>query len=189
MRIAALAFILAVTALIAPARADATSQQRIEASRAVIGDFATRLKGALTAEIERTGPPGAVAVCRDTAPAIAAEASAKTGWVVGRTSLKTRNPDNAPDAWEREILEEFAARRMAGEDPAGMDAWTIVNRDGRQQFRYMKAIPTASLCLTCHGTNIDPTVKKAIDDAYPADVATGYGEGDVRGAFTITQPR
>lgn len=189
MRIAALAFILAATALIPPVRADLTLQQRMEASRAVTADFAARLKGALIAEMENTGPAGAVAVCRDTAPAIAAEASARTGWQVGRTSLKTRNGDNAPDAWEREILRAFATRRMAGEDPAGMEAWTIVNRDGRQQFRYMKAIPTVSLCLTCHGTNIDPTVRKAIDAAYPADAATGYSEGDVRGAFTITQPR
>lgn len=190
MRIAVLA-VLSVALALGPlqgVRAGDTPKDRIAASRVVIGDFAERLKAALVNEMKTNGPVGAIEVCRMTAPAIAADASARTGWEVGRTSLKTRNSDNAPDAWEREILQAFKARRAAGEDPAKMDAWTVVESEGDRQFRYMKAIPTASLCLTCHGTDIDPSVRKALEDAYPGDKATGYSEGDVRGAFTIVQP-
>lgn len=168
--------------------ADEAPPKRIDASRAVSAAFAAELKETLTKEMAASGPVGAVDVCKSVAPQIAAAASARTGWKVGRTSLKTRNPANAPDAWEAEVLQSFMVRKAAGEDPAKMEAWTIAE-DGRQrQFRYMKAIPTGSQCLTCHGTSIDAELRAHLDALYPDDAAVGYGEGDIRGAFTISQP-
>lgn len=162
--------------------------ERIKASRAVVGEFAAKLKAALVKSMEEDGPLGAVEVCHTLAPQIAAETSAKTGWRVGRTSLMTRNTANHPDAWEQHILTRFAARKAAGGDPATMESWAVVGEDGEKQFRYMKAIPTAPLCMTCHGTDVDPTLAARIDALYPEDRATGYHEGDIRGAFTISQP-
>ena len=167
---------------------DEAPQERVAASRAVSAKFAGELREALTREMAASGPIGAVDVCKEVAPKIAADASARTGWEVGRTSLRTRNPNNAADAWEAEMLSAFMARKAAGEDPAAMEAWTIVEEGGKTQFRYMKAIPTASVCLTCHGTNIDPALRARLDALYPDDAAIGYNEGDIRGAFTITQP-
>jgi hypothetical protein len=163
-------------------------QERIAASRAMSAQFAGELKEALTREMAASGPLGAVDVCKALAPKIAAGAEARTGWQVARTSLKTRNPANAPDGWETEVLQAFAARRVAGEDPAKMETWAIVEEAGNKRFRYMKAIPTASLCLTCHGTNVDPDLRAHLDELYPDDAAVGYNEGDIRGAFTISQP-
>ena len=40
-------------------------------------------------------PSKAVSVCRMAAPAIGADQTGRTGWQVGRTSLRFRNPDNA----------------------------------------------------------------------------------------------
>lgn len=162
--------------------------ERIDASRAVVNDFATRLKGALVQSIERDGPIGAVEVCHTLAPQIAESASRETGWRVGRTSLMTRNVDNRPDAWEQSVLAMFAARKAAGQDPSKMESWAITEDNGQKSFRYMKAIPTASVCLTCHGSDIDPALRARIDALYPEDRATGYREGDIRGAFTVTQP-
>ncbi len=167
---------------------DRIVQERIDASRAVVSDFATRLKGALVKAMETDGPIGAVEVCQTLAPRIAADASSKTGWRVGRTSLMTRNDANRPDAWEKDVLETFAARKAAGESPEKMESWVVVSDGSKEQFRYMKAIPTAPLCLTCHGTDVAPALRERIDALYPKDRATGYREGDVRGAFTITQP-
>lgn len=45
------------------------------------------------------GPAQAVEACQSLAPSIAAQHS-QAPWTVGRTALKLRNPDNAPDAWE-----------------------------------------------------------------------------------------
>lgn len=50
----------------------------------------------------------------------------------------------------------------------------------------MKAIPTAGLCLQCHGTAINPEVSAKLNELYPHDKAVGYREGDIRGAFLVT---
>jgi hypothetical protein len=168
--------------------AEDAPQARIEASRAVSASFAAELKEALTKAMTAGGPIGAVDVCKEMAPQIAARASEKTGWAVARTSLKPRNPANGPDEWEAETLQAFAARKAAGEDPAKLEAWAFAEDGGQKQFRYMKAIPTASMCLACHGTDIEPKLRAHLDTLYPEDAAVGYREGDIRGAFTITQP-
>jgi hypothetical protein len=49
----------------------------------------------------------------------------------------------------------------------------------------MKAIPTAELCLKCHGGDIDAKVAERLDALYPDDQARGYNQGDIRGAFTF----
>jgi cytochrome c553 len=51
----------------------------------------------------------------------------------------------------------------------------------------MKAIPTAAVCLNCHGTDVQPAVKKAISEYYPDDQAVGYSKGQIRGAFSFTK--
>jgi hypothetical protein len=52
----------------------------------------------------------------------------------------------------------------------------------------MKAIPTAAVCLVCHGETVEGALGEKIKALYPQDRATGYRLGDIRGAFTITQP-
>jgi hypothetical protein len=130
----------------------------------------------------------AIEVCNTKAPAIAADISRKQGWKVARTSLKLRNPENAPDVWEAKVLKEFEARKAKGEDPAQMEYAEIIKE--KQEFRYMKTIgiPANAPCLTCHGDKIDPAVSARLKTLYPQYQATGYKLGDVRGAFTITQP-
>lgn len=54
-------------------------------------------------------------------------------------------------------------------------------------FRYMKAIPTKGLCLTCHGEALTEPVKATLAELYPEDKATGFKVGDIRGAFSIIQ--
>ena len=52
----------------------------------------------------------------------------------------------------------------------------------------MKAIPTAALCLSCHGENIPADVDAKLKELYPNDQARGFKEGQLRGAFTLAQP-
>lgn len=160
----------------------------IAASRDTVREFMQTLKQELQAGMQAGGPVNAISVCNLTAPAIASTYSARNGWDVGRTSLKLRNPDNAPDAWERSVLEAFEKRKEAGEDPAKMEFYEVVRQDDVSEIRYMKAIPTAGLCLACHGEQLDSIVKARLETLYPEDQALGYRAGDIRGAFTITQP-
>ncbi|MFZ0255694.1 MAG: DUF3365 domain-containing protein [Gammaproteobacteria bacterium] len=163
-------------------------EDRVAASRAVIKEFSMSLKSALKTAIASGGPAHAIEVCKETAPAIAAAISEDRGWDIARTSLKLRNPSNAPDAWERRVLEEFKQRVARGEDPQQIDRHEIVSVNGQRYFRYMKAIPMDQVCLTCHGKELAPPIATKLEDLYPQDQATGFSVGDLRGAFTIRQP-
>jgi hypothetical protein len=168
--------------------ADDDLQSRTEASRAAVKEFAGALQGELGAAMKEGGPIAAIAVCNAKAPEIATEQAAKRGWTVGRTTLKSRNEANAPDTWERAVLESFEARRAAGEALDTMEHAEIVTAEGGAVFRYMKAIPTGEVCLACHGSAIKPEITAKLDALYPSDQARGFSVGDIRGAFTIQQP-
>jgi hypothetical protein len=167
------------------AQAQGTAELEGEAAAKIDQLFST-LAGELQAAMKAGGPANAIAVCNERAPAIAADLSAD-GWQVGRTSLKLRNPDNAPDAWELQVLEAFESRRAAGEDPTRLVHAEVVE-DGSGVFRFMKAIPTGELCLTCHGSDIRPEVEATLNELYPQDRARGYAAGELRGAFTLSKP-
>jgi cytochrome c553 len=111
-----------------------------------------------------------------------------SGWEVARTSLKPRNPNNAPDKWETQVLMEFETRKSAGEDPSKLVYTEIVEENGHQVFRMMKAIPTAEVCTKCHGVELQEPVVEKLDELYPEDQARGYKVGDLRGAFTLKKP-
>lgn len=156
-------------------------------ARGIAKGFAGELMTTLQTAIKDSGTVGGIAACHVSAPAIAAEAAKKSGWSIGRTSLKVRNPANAPDAFERQTLEDFQAAALAGADLAKLERGELVKKDGKTKFRFMKAIPVGEPCLACHGSNVKPDTAKAIRDLYPEDQAVGYGLGDLRGAFTLTR--
>ena len=86
------------------------------------------------------------------------------------------------------MLEDFEQRRAAGDDPATLIRYEVVETDGLREFRFMKAIPTGEVCLACHGSNIAPNVSARLDALYPDDRARGFAVGDLRGAFSVRQP-
>lgn len=163
-------------------------QDRVENSRSTVNEFMQSLKGELQAGMQQGGPVNAIGVCKLTAPGIASTYRTKTGWDVGRTSLRVRNPDNAPDDWETGVLNSFEKRKAAGESVAAMEFYEVTRHEGEEVFRYMKAIPILELCTVCHGEQLDPEASKRISELYPHDQATGFRPGDIRGAFTIIQP-
>ena len=176
-----------LTALAAGAETDLDAYTK--ASRNVIKAFAESLQAELKSAIATGGPAAAIEVCNEKAPEIARRHAEENNWEVGRTSLKYRNPNNAPDPWEQAILQSFEDRKAAGEDPATIDHAAIVIRDGKRVIQYMKAIPTAEICLNCHGgAEVKPEVAAKLAEFYPDDRARGFHVGDIRGAFTIVMP-
>ncbi|WP_018231330.1 Tll0287-like domain-containing protein [Thioalkalivibrio thiocyanodenitrificans] len=161
---------------------------QLQASRAAIQQFAQSLQGELQAAMKAGGPVQAIEICSDRAPEIASQVSRERGVEIGRTSLKIRNPNNQPDAWERQVLEEFDARRAAGENPAHIETQAIYIRGEEKEYRFMKAIPTGEVCLNCHGAQVATPVEDALKRLYPQDAARGYEIGDLRGAFIVRQP-
>lgn len=77
------------------------------------------------------------------------------------TSLNPLNPDNQPDAFEREALGMFEQ---------GLDEYFIYSQqDASFTFRYMAPLKTTQACLHCHASQ-------------------GYNVGDVRGGISVAIP-
>ncbi|NEZ05163.1 DUF3365 domain-containing protein [Wenzhouxiangella sp. XN201] len=153
-------------------------------ARTAAGELGSQLQQALQAAIAEGGPVAGIEVCRHQAPQIA-ETISDEQLQVGRTSLKVRNPDNAPDRWETRAMEDFERRLAAGKAPGEIESFAIRNDGERRYGHWMKAIPTQPLCTACHGSDISPAVADAIEAAYPDDQARGYSVGELRGAFSV----
>lgn len=164
--------------------AHASDEALITEARKVATTLPPKLIIALQDEIKKSGPEGAIPVCKDMAPKMAGEISQQTGWKIKRVSLKARNDARAiPDAWETAALEDFDKRAAAGESPAKLEKGEKVG----SEYRYVKALPVQSLCLNCHGTDdkLNAAVKAALGQHYPNDKATGYSEGQIRGVISV----
>ncbi|MBY0575937.1 MAG: DUF3365 domain-containing protein [Gallionellaceae bacterium] len=156
-------------------------------ARKVAATLPPKLLAALQEEINKSGPEGAISVCKEMAPKAAGEVSQQTGWKIKRVSLKARNESRAtPDAWEKAALEDFDKRAAAGEPPAQLEKGEKVDNE----YRYVKALPVQPLCLNCHGPadQLGAAVKAALAQQYPNDRATGYAAGQIRGAISVRKP-
>ena len=182
--------LLMAVALITPfvaTLANAGDDAMLVEARKVATTLPPRLLAALQQEISKSGPEGAILVCKDMAPKMAGEISQQTGWKIKRVSLKARNDARAiPDAWEKAALEDFDKRAAAGEPPAQLEKGERVDNE----YRYVKALPVQPLCLGCHGPvdQLPPAVKSALAQHYPNDLATGYSVGQIRGAISVRKP-
>lgn len=157
-------------------------------ARGLVKQFGSTLKGQLVGAMKEGGPVKAIEFCNLRAPDIAAEIAAASNWEIGRTSLKIRSKDNEPDPWEWKVLQKFESQKAAGVSPQDLEYAEVVEVGGKQQFRYMKAIPTEKACLKCHAEKIAPDVDAKIQQLYPDDKARGFKEGDIRGAFSLSKP-
>jgi hypothetical protein len=163
------------------------SADKLAGYRQSIQAYGGALKQELTSAIKSGGAIAALEVCHLKAPKITQQLYEKSGISVARTSLKPRNVASAPDAWEEGVLKTFEARKAKGEDVNTLEFHAIVEKDGKREARYMKAIPTAEVCLTCHGSKIQPELLEKIKALYPQDKAVGFNLGDLRGAFTVRE--
>ncbi len=161
----------------------------VEEGKAMIMKYGGSLKGELQAAIKAKGAPHAITVCSIRAPEIGAEVVQDSGWTISRSSHKLRNPANAPDEYTAGVIAEFQARQAAGEMAADLVKAEIVEQDGQSMFRMVKAIPTAQVCLNCHGgAEVKPPVVQRLAELYPADQARDFTVGEMRGVFTLFKP-
>lgn len=183
------AILLFLAVFAAGAQADkGDPRQYVEEARGIAQEFAAELKGELEKAIEEEGASRAISVCGEAAPDIGARLAGETGWAVGRTALRVRNPRNAPDSRERAVMMSFQQRQAEGVELQAMERIGIVEEGGLRYVHYMKPIPTQQVCLTCHGGNVKGSIQQALAKRYPADAATGFQEGEMRGAFTFIKP-
>ncbi len=161
-----------------------TAEDITAKSLPVADKFQTQLQSQLGAALKTGGPASAIEVCHQAAPAIAAALGEETGASIRRVSLRNRNPANVPNARERAILEQFETGPIDAAGKPRVKTW----QDGNSVY-FMRAIPMQDQpCAVCHGTNISPDIQARLAALYPDDKATGFKEGDTRGALSITWP-
>lgn len=147
-----------------------------------------RLLARLNQEYQQGGAERGVQVCSQVAQSLTQQIGREQGVQIRRVSLKNRNPRNAPDAWERRVLQQWERDHKAGKELKEVAEWRTER--GQRVYRYMRPIMVAMpLCLECHGTQIKPEVRRLIRERYPSDKATGYQLGDLRGAFSVKIPQ
>ena len=182
-------------ALLAAARPHSGAGRRqswVAEARTVATLDAAQAAGGAAGGDRRSGPEGAIAICRDKAPALARAASEQSGWTVRRVSLRNRNPKAVPDAWEHAALQDFDRRAAAGSRRRRWSGPRWCTKNGHAVQRYMRALPTQPSCArSCHGTadKLSPAVTAKLKALYPDDRAMGYGVGEIRGAMTLRQAR
>lgn len=170
--------LLAVCALVTSAACAGPDFDADARGAELLMPFKTNLKSALVDGMQ-AGPAEAISVCSMEAPSIATTLSVD-GVVMGRSSHKLRNPDNAPPRWLAGHLDSFAAGKQQGP--------LVLELEGGR-YGYAEPIATQGMCLLCHGENLAPEIATRISEAYPEDNATGFREGDVRGVFWVEFPK
>ena len=173
--------------LFATAVSAASEEQMILESKQSIKRFAKQLKNKLEQGMKTGGPAKAIHICNTAAEEISKQVSGQFGWKIARTSLKVRNSNNKPDEWEKKVLQGFQQQMKEGVAVNQLEFAELMENAKPPVFRYMKAIPTQGICLSCHGDKLSTDVVDKLHQLYPNDHATGFKVGDIRGAFTITR--
>lgn len=157
-------------------------------ARTAASELSADIRSLLMQELDRGGYEEAVRVCARAAQEKTAAFRARTGHDIRRVSLRYRNAANAPDDMERPVLESFD--RLPRSEVARAEHVEVVEGPEGRTLRYLKPVVTAPLCLRCHGQadEIEPAVRRVIEEKYPADRATGFRAGDVRGAVSVKVP-
>jgi hypothetical protein len=164
---------------------DIAFEEALMDARKVSNQLAEKVRGLLLQEIGKGGFSSAVRVCSELAQEMTLQFNAQTGHDVRRISLRYRNPQNVPDAYEQRKLEEFNILNQKKE--LSNEYSEIVEERGKKYLRYLRPLIVSPLCITCHGPkeNIPQEVKAILAERYPDDRATGFLVGDVRGAITV----
>ncbi len=178
-----------LTCLILPfsAFAQNSTEQLDQEARNIAKQFLGQLKPELQKSMKSDGPAKTISFCHTKAPEIAKKLAQKTGWDINRVSLKPRGENATPDQWESAVLKRFDNQLANGASLKTIEFSAIVQTNGHTEYRYMKAIPTGGVCLTCHGSKIAPPIQETLQQLYPNDAATGYSKGQIRGAFSFSK--
>ncbi|MBK5214316.1 MAG: DUF3365 domain-containing protein [Flavobacteriaceae bacterium] len=142
----------------------------------------TELGKNLMGQIQKNGVIAALDFCNIQALPITDSMATFHKSYIKRVTDKPRNPKNIANAAELQYIETFKKQVAAGEEIK-----PIVTTMGKEVAFYYP-ITTNSMCLKCHGTpgkELEMLTLSKIKELYPSDLATGYGENEVRGIWSI----
>ncbi len=136
----------------------------------------------LMGQIQKNGVIVALDFCNIQAMPLTDSMSVVHKAQIRRVSDKPRNPKNQASVTELTYIQTFKNQVAAGEEPTPI----VTTMGDKAEFYY--PIVTNSMCLKCHGTpekELESLTFSNILKHYPNDKATGYGENEVRGIWSI----
>ena len=148
-------------------------------TKAILGK---NLKGA----IKNKGTMEAVNFCNSKAYPLTDSMSVALNAHIKRVSDQPRNPKN--QASELELAYIVSSKGILAKGEGLKPQMQELN--GKMVGYY--PITTNAMCMQCHGevnTQIKPEVFKNIQELYPSDLATGYGENELRGIWVVTMDK
>jgi hypothetical protein len=154
-----------------------------------INRLGVTLVNEVTVAVAKSGPEKAIDVCHLKALPLTGEILAGMPRITGvkRTSLKLRNPVNAPDA-----AEKIALLRVEKDIKSGVLPKVLVQRidqdGGKPEWRVYRPVGVAQQCVVCHGPreSLAPELQARLAERYPADDAVGYSVGQWRGLIRVS---
>lgn len=108
---------------------------------------------------------------------------------IKRTSLRVRDPANAPDEAERAVLQSILRNLESGESPPKLLMQHVEASGGSpEEWRVYRPIGVAASCVVCHGNpeSMPPAVNARLDQLFPADKAAGYSAREWRGVIRVS---
>jgi len=95
-------------------------------------------------------------------------------------SLRYRNPQNQPDAYERETLQQFRGSQLK-------ERFQIVGEGNQKALRYLLPMVADQSCLACHGSfeQAPRFVQQRFPRGHPS---YNYQAGELIGAISVSVP-
>lgn len=133
----------------------------------------------LTQALGEAGPEYALTFCNNRAISLTDSMAISLNASIRRVSDLPRNPKNQANQKELDFILNLKAK---GENYQPM----LQEMNGKMVGYY--PIITNGMCLQCHGnkkSDLTPGTVNKIAQLYPKDLATGYGDNQVRGIFVV----
>lgn len=104
------------------------------------------------------------------------------------TSLRVREPKNAPDAGDFAALDLIRNTMESGEQPPKILVQKVERENTPVEWRVYRPIAVQPKCLLCHGQSegLQPQVRHMLERLYPEDKATGYQAWEWRGLIRVS---
>jgi len=155
-----------------------------------INRLAVTLVREVAGALAKDGPEAAVDVChlKNLPMTNGTVAGLPRITAVKRTSLKLRNPANAPDAADQLALDYIRQQMENGDAPSALLVQRVEPPAAPPEWRVYKPLGVTTSCLVCHGDPAEqsPALRAKLNALYPADQATGYNAHEWRGLIRVT---
>lgn len=184
-----LAVVVAVTGCgtsFSEAEERAALEQGTTISDAAFQGLSARLQQAM----KEGGPAHAVEFCSLNALSIVDSLSTAHNAHIRRTSDRVRSPIDKPDGEEARMLQAMLTEWEAGKTAGEIPARAVAHGDSIAYYRPI--FISSPACLKCHGIpdgTADASALEVVAARYPADEATGYELGDLRGMWSLRWAR